>query len=609
MNIDWLFAIVGKIPGVQLFFLLSVPARLIIAAIVTLIAAGVIVSSFRMLRQMRQIIAVRQIRKTLHSTAWNDFTPDEPWERIKSLTAPVPVVYQVVLDVERLIAQSARHFIPDAVDLSWRRQEESGWLTMVPRLAILFGFLGTLLGLTTAVENVFFKLETMSDIDSLRAPIQETLSGLSIAFTTTLAGVFAALMMTPYLLAVQRIHARWKQAVEGLLLIDILPILLPEDLNFVETVRTLVEKVSRQVVEQSFGEVIRETSNRVQELTLQLTGAVRIMGEHRADVGTVVENLDKAAASMQSVSDRSCDVLGRLDERLWTLSETVSSMTPESDLRLLTIQTIGETFNRVLADQWSDLRRHLQEQMERIHAVSTQMEKMEISLIQSVHQLDGDFSDMPDWRSLLQDSLSPLTQVSQQSLQLLDDLKQTVFSARQDMQQQWNDGSSWRSLAKESLQPLIQAQQECNRLLLTLIVWMQADGKASPRPEIRTSELDREKTLRQIQEIYSSLPQMNEPSAIAGESGKAVQAIRDEIDSLTAALNASVSAWNRSSQEIQSLCQTVRGWVEQSELEKQRKSLRKERSRRYVKSTWEKARSWAARPIQWLDRYQRRGRK
>ncbi len=597
------YSFLFSIPGIQLYQLLPLPARFIIAVIAILTIGSVGLSSFRMIWHLKQIAVLRVVQKRIRRESWLDSASPEQVQRMQAITHSIPVVNRMVEDIARLMGKSARHFIPDTLDLGWRRLEDSGWLSMIPRLTILLGFLGTLLGLTTAVENVFFRLDNMKDIESLRAPIQETLSGLSIAFTTTLMGVFAALLLTPFILLTQRIHQRWKHTVENIVLVDILPILIPEDLDLIETVKSLVESVSRQVVEKTFSQVVSETSSKVQDLTLQLTDAVKLMTEQRADMGQVVETLDHAATSFKTSADRSADLLGRLDERLWNLSETVERLTPESDLRIMTVQTIGETLNHVLADQWADLCRHLQEQIDKIDGMSMQLDRTEQSFVQCIHQLQGDLVNMPGWRSVLHESLAPLVQSQKDSQQngmnLID----------------WKSFSQTLGMIQNVIFKMNQTLQEALNLLSHRIPRPPSEvGSLSPQEGVPSEMslvgegIPPPDSLRDISMEMRNVEDRGSDRPLVAVSAPVYESLQAELRDLATTLHSLIAIWETASNELQTGNRNFQEWMQRDEARKSFNRWKQVTEKGKSLLSKESVRKWGDKPKQWWNRFRKRGR-
>lgn len=471
----------------------------LIEVIVWILLAGVIAMGIHIARRMLLLSRLRGAARAIQKTDWLPLTIPQRFERLREIAQPAAGLRWAVETMERLSARHFSHRMEEVIDLCVTRYRPPEIFTLLPRLSIMAGLMGTLIGLLIAVQDVYLKVESLDSIDSLRAPLHSTLSGLSTAFVTTLAGVFAAAVLSPFLVLTRWSSFKVIGRLDTLLTTEILPLVTPPKRARKQTVGQMVEKVSRAVVENIMGGLVRETAAGLNELSLRLAEAVNSAAGRQADLHGVVFKLDQAGEGLQRAAGKIHDNLGLMNECLLALSQTIAKLTPESEIREQSARFVGGIIKEELSGLGTELRRFNSEWSERLRQFPDVLEQLSIRIDQAVKDLRD---DLGTWQSRGIAHLQPITG----QLQDLNILVQ-------------NEKEWWRAQAGKIPGDLSQA-------LARHLEPLRAAVQDTLRPQAaRLEEIQRslqafhevlERIVQRIEEGYVSLP-MAPPSAPGGE--------------------------------------------------------------------------------------------
>lgn len=140
--------------------------------------------------------------------------------------APGSLIRQRVRDLNGRHMDGQEIVHADVADLTRARVEQTmQWSRYIAGAAVLIGFLGTLLGLSAAIEEVLPLLnEGALTTVELEQAVAGTLGGMQTAFYTTFAGVFTAVVLGLGATVVRRSHMRLLSELEELTSDILLPV-------------------------------------------------------------------------------------------------------------------------------------------------------------------------------------------------------------------------------------------------------------------------------------------------------------------------------------------------------------------------------------------------
>ncbi|MFB3784836.1 MAG: hypothetical protein ACE15F_00560 [bacterium] len=374
---------------------LSSIAWSLIEAIAWILLAGGITMGIHVARRMLLLLRLRGVARVIQNTDWQPLAIPQRFAQLKPICKPAAGLRWAVETMERLSSRQYSNRMEEVIDLCVARYRPPEIYTLLPRLAIMTGLMGTLIGLLIAVQDVYLKVESLDSIDSLRAPLHSTLSGLSTAFVTTLAGVFAAAVLSPLLVLTRWSSFQVINRLDALLSTEILPLVTPPKRARKQTLGQMVEKVSRAVVENTMGGLVRETAAGVNELSVRLAEAVNAAASRQADMHGVVFKLEQAGEGLQEAAGKIHGALGQLNEYLLTLTQTIARLTPEAEIREQNARLLGAIVKEELSELGDELRRFNADWSERLRQFPAGLEPLGILIDKAVKDLRDDLGSLP----------------------------------------------------------------------------------------------------------------------------------------------------------------------------------------------------------------------
>ena len=563
----------------EILYLLSTPALseyldslsgiawTLIEVIAWILLSGVTAMSFHAVKRLMLLLGLRNVARAIQKTDWQPLTIPQRFARLREISKPAPGLRWAVETMERLSSRHFSHRMDDVIDLCVARYRPPEFFTLLPRLTILIGLMGTLIGLLIAVQDVYLKVESLDSIDSLRAPLHSTLSGLSTAFVTTLAGVFAAAVLSPLLVLTRWSSFRVIGRLDTLLSTEILPLIAPPQRARKRTIGQMVEKVSRAVVENVMGGLVRETAAGLNELSIRLAEAVRSAAGHQADMHGVIFKLEQAGEGLQRAAGKTHDVLGQLSETLLSLAQTIGKLTPEAEIREQSARLLGTIVKEELADLSAELRRFNADWSDRIRSFPEVLAQLGV-------QIDKAAKDLRDDLATLQSR--GVTQLQPIGEQLKD------LNALAQAERDW-----WRSQAGRTASDWSQA-------LARLLEPLQGAVTESMKTQTaRLEEIQRvlknfhevmQRILQRIEEGYLSLPSgpLPVPAGEPSDTSPSPAGIGEEIKA---------GLWQLSQQSLRTLT-AVRESAEEYRLMRQDLRQLIEVIRPDRRPLWHRMRSW-----------------
>ncbi len=422
MLTDFLFSFLPIDFQKSIFTSLSAEAEYIIFIIRWIVDIGFILFLIQFSWRGYTIAAIRWIHSRISKMNSTSSGTEDTIARLRKICWHVPVLKNAIRMIERLDRHSARRLVDDVVELSLARYKPVGLLQLFQRMCILLGLIGTLIGLTMAIQNVYFDIESLTSIENLREPLRNTLSGLGTAFTTTLFGVIGAVVLSPLLIASRWMNNHLLKQVDTILTTSIVPLAAPDNDDLLQSIREMVETVSRQVVEKTFTETVESTSNAINQLCVQLVSAVQTAADRQINIQEVIDRLEHAAGYFSDAAEKTNHVLGFMRERINQLNDTIAKITPESELRLEVVKTIGKVLEQELAKHWSQITEFNSKELEQIQQIVPALNRLQSSIDQASSDMDVN-----------------LSQIQNEGISNLSDLKTTI----RDVQIRLDDMKAW----------------------------------------------------------------------------------------------------------------------------------------------------------------------
>ncbi len=164
-----------------------------------------------------------------------------------------------------------------------RLEETSNYrfVRFVSNILLILGLLGTVVGLTLAVQGIIPAIEDaqrLSDIQFLTEAMADTMGGLKVAFYTTLAALGATFLLSVVLVVGQRREASFHHALETFLTYHLIPRIL---------ISTEVEASTRYV------EAIERSAQDIAE-------ASGVLDRSRDGIQTIVDSLVRATTTTEN---------------------------------------------------------------------------------------------------------------------------------------------------------------------------------------------------------------------------------------------------------------------------------------------------------------------
>jgi biopolymer transport protein ExbB/TolQ len=231
--------------------------------------------------------------------------------------APASLVFERLAAIAKLRSHQVKVNLHTLQQLTLAREEARPGLD-APRftagMATMLGLLGTFIGLASMIQGIQFALPqdlaqgTWETWTRSMQNVFGVLAGIKTAFSTSLAGMFCAVVATFLSARLQRAQAVFFERIERFTAEDLLPATVPavED-------ESLLEEVSLQL-QNSFGllqDIYQQNRFALKDLTAAQEAFVAMVGEVRQitrseasrNLDRVIEQLDQTNRSVLSVSE------------------------------------------------------------------------------------------------------------------------------------------------------------------------------------------------------------------------------------------------------------------------------------------------------------------
>jgi len=222
----------------------------------------------------------------------------------------------------------------------------AGFSRHLLRILIILGLIGTLAGLLIAVGGIelFTEPEKIGELEEISQAIGETLNGMRTAFSTTLAGLVATLMLGVTIFLLDRQQTHFLIAIEEFTTNALLPVFSPTGINIIIDASKSLEKSSAAM----------ELASR------KLTDA---SWETQIDQAVIIsESFAKATSSLTERLDK----LGELQYNIEQILNEFSAESQEARKNYAdSIQELGKTIsagNEKLAEQFAEILERIQGQ-------------------------------------------------------------------------------------------------------------------------------------------------------------------------------------------------------------------------------------------------------
>lgn len=338
----------------------TLPGRVIVAVIATLLVRALAATVHHLARYRRESRALDRVIARLKAeqetqapaAPASEGSAEPAGAAVPERRQPALVTLDVLLEgidpasliFERLsaIAKLRSHLVKVNLhtlqQLTLAREEARPGLG-VPRfsagMATMLGLLGTFIGLASMIQGIQFALPqdlahgTWESWTQSMQNVFGVLSGIKTAFSTSLAGMFCAVVSTFLGARLQRAQAIFFERMERFTAEDLLPATVPalED-------ESLLEAVSLQL-ENSFGllqEIYDQNRSALKDLTAAQEAFVAIVGEVRQitrseasrNLDRVIEQLDQTNRSVLSVAAHLPKIGGAIEAANRRLLERMS---------------------------------------------------------------------------------------------------------------------------------------------------------------------------------------------------------------------------------------------------------------------------------------------
>jgi len=229
--------------------------------------------------------------------------------------APESLIYERLAAITKLRAHQVKINLHTLQQLSPAREEARPGLTaarFTAGMATMLGLLGTFIGLANMIQGIQFALPHSLEHGTWESWMQSmsnvfgVLSGIKTAFSTSLVGMFCAVLSTFAGARLQRAQAVFFERLERFTTEDLLPATVP-----VVEEETLLEAVSLKL-ENSFSllqEIYEQNQSALKDLIAAQEAFVAMIGEVRQitrsnasrNLDRVIEQLDQTNRSVLSV--------------------------------------------------------------------------------------------------------------------------------------------------------------------------------------------------------------------------------------------------------------------------------------------------------------------
>ncbi len=360
---------------------LSLPptSHQMIEAALWVFAVGVVFITAILAYHAVQLLLIALLRQRLAKIAWERIGTQERLIQLRRATFLVPSLNWGVRKIQRLIEQSSTTMVDDVADLAVMRHRETGFLQLFPRIEILLGLVGTLLGLSMAAQSVIEVTHTQ-EIVSVMSAIKGALGGLKFAFVTTIIGVLTAVLLSPLVVAGRWSQLRLIHALYDALTTEIIPLFRPQHDDPLRDLPLMVEEVTSRVVQSIVTETVTGSAASMSELAQTLLVALNATRTERCDIVAVVDSLDQATAGIRKVNTAAAEAIGGLNQHMQQLVETVGRLTPERQLHDKLVQEIGRVLHEELSRHWTDLRHQNERQIETVENLGAILAALEGAL-------------------------------------------------------------------------------------------------------------------------------------------------------------------------------------------------------------------------------------
>jgi biopolymer transport protein ExbB/TolQ len=189
-------------------------------------------------------------------------------------------------------------------------------------MAMMLGILGTFWGLAIMVQEISLEMPNSAklDITSWKQAIDNigaVLAGMKTAFSTSLVGMFCAVISSSINFGIQKIQANFLQKMEKFTTEDLLPATVPvvED-------ETLLEQVNQQLSESfnSLNDIFDKNNNTIEELNAVEQAFGDIIKEIRGITRT------EASRDLDQIIEKLSDANGTIVALVGHLPQVVSAI-------------------------------------------------------------------------------------------------------------------------------------------------------------------------------------------------------------------------------------------------------------------------------------------
>lgn len=445
----------------QIFNLEDPIGRIIVDWIRIFFWVGVINYGIHIARIIYESVCLIYVRKYIKDNhGLSEISPDLLSTLGRSIIIRLSAIYRRIRDLVN-IKQSGGEIDDDVLgDIhAGAASRKAGLSNYILGILIILGLVGTLWGLTTAVNKVQPLLQDIEDLDQLSQiskAIQETLSGMDTAFNTTLAGLLASfglgfcgwifnLLNSAFLTRFETVIATeiipyFKQASESAIesSMDQLQVSVGEfKLATEDNVRRMQESI-QQLTEKSWDAYLEQQyviANELSEIPQELRESLGGISEYQVLIRTTVASFEKMTGDfMTEVSKNQSAVdtmvsdfkelttqsMSQVSEYQKVLQDGLENAVPElaaeSEALKATIRESQESQAKIIEYLVDTLKR-------RVQSLTDRQQNMQEGLRESVGIIVSDF------KGLTEHSMS---QVSEYQAALLEGLENVVSEFKEE---------------------------------------------------------------------------------------------------------------------------------------------------------------------------------
>jgi|GEM_PF-2011718 len=194
--------------------------------------------------------------------------------------------------------------------------ERTGLSRYFAGIFILLGLIGTVFGLSQSIINIqpiLSQLKDVSDLANISVAIASTLSGMKTAFSSTIAGLLATVILTFLNFLYSRYSASFLNRFESFTTLYLVPFFLIPNMG--EASIRFADSVVKTA------ETLNNSTNPLLEVSGQLQGTVDRMNEFSKEFEAVAQRYDEMVQKLSETQQTMVDLQQQINNRF---SETVS---------------------------------------------------------------------------------------------------------------------------------------------------------------------------------------------------------------------------------------------------------------------------------------------